>query len=150
VAGIGPGDEGELAVPEDRSLGRVIEKLRGALSRRTPPKDFSEDAVALMLERQAEFVEELGIEAIRIARRGHEDVVSAWNIAQADQIVRASSVGRLVIVAQSLGGLVGGAGLSQLFVVLAEKQPSTLGYVLATVSTVFGFAALTYGLTRRR
>jgi hypothetical protein len=135
---------------EDRSLGRIIERLRTDLSRKSPPSDFSPDAVALILERQAEFVEEVGVEAIRIARRGREDVVSAWDVEQADQIVRASSVGRFVVAAQAIGALIGGAGLAHLFVVLSETHPSTIGYILATTGTVGGLIALTYGLTRRR
>jgi hypothetical protein len=138
------------APEEDRSLSRIIARLRQGLSRRRPPRDFSEESLALILERQAEFVEELGLEAIAIARRAQSDVVSKVDVEQADRLVRASSASRVVVAAQSLGGVLLGAGLSGYVNVIFTKHPTTIEYVAATVFSVLGAAILTYGLTRRR
>jgi hypothetical protein len=133
----------------DPGLTRVLTTLRTSLTGKHAPRDFSQESVGALLERQVDYVEELGIEAILLARRARADVVSASDIQRADEVVRSGLRGRRLAGVEALGGLLAGAGIAELFTVLGESNPTTLGYVLAALSTVVGSMLLTYGLARR-
>jgi len=139
-------------VPEttsDAGIARVLTTLRTSLAGKHAPRDFSQESVGALLERQADYVEEIGVEAILLARRSRADVVSASDVERADELVRAGVRGRRLAGVEALGGLLAGAGIAELFTVLSQHHPSTLGYVLAAVSTALGSMLLAYGLARR-
>jgi hypothetical protein len=135
--------------PSDPGIARVLTTLRTSLAGKHSPRDFSQESVGALLERQADYVEEIGVEAILLARRSRADVVSASDVERADELVRSGVRGRRLAGVEALGGLLAGAGVAELFTVLSQSHPSTLGYVLAAASTVLGSALLAYGLARR-
>lgn len=146
-------DEGLAAVaPDIDGDGALQENLASLVSgldaKGGQPGDFSNAAVDALLDRRAEFVGELGLEAIRLARRSRADVVSASDVARADSLIRHSRVSRKAEAAKVVGGLFGGAGLGQMISVLSTSQPSTGALVFTFVSIIVGAVLLTYGLMR--
>lgn len=135
--------------PADPQLDAAIVAIANAMAGSRKPDDFTVQSLDRLLERQAAFVEEVGLEAIRNARRSRSDVVSAVDIEEADRIVRASPR-RASGLLEAFGGIVAGAALSQLLTVLSQKDPSTLAYVLAAGALVVGSILLTVGLVRGR
>jgi histone H3/H4 len=133
----------------DPGLARVLTTLRTSLAGKHAPRDFSQESVGALLEQQVDYVEEVGVEAILIARRAHADVVSAADVQRADELVRAGSRGRRLAGVEALGGILAGAGVAELFTVLSQTHPSTLGYVLASLSTVLGSMLLAFAFARR-
>ena len=63
-------------------------RLEGELARRERPVAFSQEALARLLDRPDEYLTELGVEAIRVARRADNDDVQAVNINEAERRVR--------------------------------------------------------------
>jgi histone H3/H4 len=131
-------------------LERVLARLTEDLQRPDGPSEFSDRSLSTLLERQTHYLEALGLEAIRVARRAHADTVSAADVENAARAIQGGPRGRLSRVLDPLGGLLAGAGLSQLYAVLsaASDSPSTLAYVLAAVSTVAGIAMLAFSIGR--
>jgi hypothetical protein len=141
---IGPTD----AIAHDPSLRRSVEVLRATLTRKDLPRDFSDESLARMLELQADYVEELGIDAIRRARRNKADVVSAEDFEQADRSIRAAARGRAWI--EALGGIFAGAGTGTFLQIAVEDNPSTVGLSVAAIVGLIGFVVTTAALAWRR
>jgi hypothetical protein len=138
--------------PDDlkQSLELVLARLSEDLQRPGGPTEFSDRSLSALLERQTHYLEALGLESIRTARRAHADSVSAKDVETASRILQGGPRRRLSRVLDPLGGLLAGAGLSQLYTVLSatSDKPSTLAYVLAAVSTVAGIAMLAFSIGR--
>jgi hypothetical protein len=83
----------ELLIPDpnlptgDRRAQQVFETLQSTLDARDAPKAFSTHGLARLLERQAEFLEELGVESIRIARRAGNYEVQPIDVDRAREIL---------------------------------------------------------------
>src|SRR3954452_1475192 len=97
-----PGTTLQGATP-DETLAQTLTSLQAALQTGRPPRDFSPESVGVLLERQSEYVEELGLEAIRIARRARADVVSAVDVEHADEIVRSAERARRSRLYETVG-----------------------------------------------
>jgi hypothetical protein len=129
-----------------------ISALAGGLGKRRGPKAFSEQATRELAIQQANFLEDMGIEAINRARRSQSDFVSASDVRSAEATLRdrgPTLPGRLL---EPAGGLLAGAGLAQLYSVLSAAKtspPSTSAYLIAAISTIIGIALLAFGLARR-
>lgn len=137
-------------LPEDPVLSKSIVELQAALQGKSHPRDFSRESLVALLERQAEYVEEVGLEAIRIAKSSQADFVSKRDIEKADEVVRsASGANGVGAFTEPVGGIILGAGLGQLLSVLAAEDPEALSYALATAACIIGVALLVYGITRR-
>jgi hypothetical protein len=57
-----------------------VSELAAALGKRRGPRVFSEHAVRELTIQQANFLEDMGLEAINLARRSQADVVSAADV----------------------------------------------------------------------
>lgn len=144
-----PDEQGQEQV-EDATLAQTLSSLQGALETGRAPSDFSDEGLGVLLDRQSEYVEELGLESIRIARRARADVVSAIDVERADEIVRGTARNRQARVSETLGGVLLGGGLGQLYAQIAlEDDATTLGWVVAAVSAALGLVLLTYSFARR-
>lgn len=141
-------DEGGKEVDEDAD--RILQSIASSLNKRRGPRGFTHEAIAALLQRQAEFVEDVATESIRRARSEQQDAVSASHIAASDAILRSKSRDTASNVQNALGGVLGGAGASGLISVLSTQDPSLAGYLLSTTSTVVGAVLLALGLARRR
>lgn len=136
--------------PPDPTLAHTLASLQGALQTGRPPREFSPEALGVLLERQSEYVEELGLEAIRVARRARADVVSAVDVQQADQLVRSAERVKHRRALETLGGLLAGAGLGLLGTQLADGDKATaIGWILGGVLTGVGLVLLTWALAAR-
>lgn len=123
--------------------------LERELARRERPTGFTDDSIVVLLEKQSQFVEDLGLAAIRQARRARADVVSAADVERAEEIVSAGSGGRRAIRLEALGGILAGAGLGEFIDVLSDKDPTALGIALPPVLMVIGAIVVTAALLRR-
>lgn len=103
----------------------------------------------MMRERESQYLDELGTEGIRQARRNRSDVVSAADIERADSLVRVSGQSRRATVLDTAGGILAGAGLGQLIDVLSQADPSATAVAISTGCLVPGIALVTLGLARR-
>jgi hypothetical protein len=134
----------------DTTLAETLTSLQAALQTGRPPRDFSEESVGVLLERQSEYVEELGLEAIRIARRARADVVSAVDVEHADEVVRSAERTRRGRIFETVGGILLGGGLGQLYAQIAlGDDATTVGWVVAIMSATAGLVLLTYAFSRR-
>ncbi|HEX2085065.1 MAG TPA: hypothetical protein VHF89_05240 [Solirubrobacteraceae bacterium] len=127
----------------------ALEALEAALAQRELPRGFSEPALDLLFERQAEFLEDVGLEAIRRARRGRSDFVSAADVERADEAVRGASPSRRAAWLEALGGVFAGGGLGEFVDVLSDEDPAAVAIALPAVLMVVGAVLLTAALLRR-
>lgn len=129
-----------------------ISELAAALGKRRGPRVFSEHAVRELTIQQANFLEDMGLEAINLARRSQADVVSAADVRTAETSLRSHGPSFPSRLLEPVGGLLAGAGLAQLYSVLSAPKtapPSNLAYLIAAISTVIGIGLLAFGLARR-
>jgi hypothetical protein len=129
-----------------------ISELALELGKRRGPKVFSQNAINELAVQQASFLQDVGFEAINTARRNQADVVSRADVQNAEATLRSRGPTFPARLLEPVGGLIAGAGLSQLYAVLSAPRnspPSVLAYSIATISTVIGIALLCFGLARR-
>jgi len=131
----------------DPSLERAMQALAGALARRTRPADFSDRSLATLFELQAEYVEDVGLEAIRQARRNGADVVSATDIERGDEAVRTG--GRWRGWGEAVGGIFAGAGIGTFLTIAVETHPSTVGLGVTGAFAAVGLVVTAASLARR-
>jgi hypothetical protein len=147
VAGLMESGDTEQAFKES------VTALAAGLGKRRGPAAFSEKAVQELAIQQANFLEDVGLDAINLARRNQADFVSASDVRAAESSLRSMPTSFPTRLFEPVGGLIAGAGLAQLYAVLSAPKsspPSTLGYLIAAISTSIGLALLMYGLARRR
>lgn len=126
-------DRGSTDRDRAREQLRTLQRLRA--------ESFSPNAVDTLVERQAEYLEEVSREATRIARRNRSDLVSAADVEAADQRLHQAAAGRLV---ETLGAAVFGAGLSEFAVVMTTSHPGRLGIALGCGGMILGLAAVAF------
>jgi len=136
----------------EQAFEKGIAELAAALGKRRGPRIFSENAVRELTIQQANFLEDVGLDAINLARRSQADVVSAADVRSAEASLRSRGPSFPSRLLEPVGGLLAGAGLAQLYSVLSAAKtatPSTLAYLLAALSTMAGIGLLAFGLARR-
>jgi hypothetical protein len=143
-----------LMAPGDteQAFKESVAALAAGLGKRRGPRAFSGQAVRELAIRQANFLEDVGLDAINLARRNEADFVSASDVRAAEASLRSRASSFPDRLLEPVGGLIAGAGLAQLYAVLSAPKsspPSTLGYLIAAVSTIIGIALLAFGLARR-
>lgn len=126
----------------------LANRLKAELGKTTQPSAFTQPGFQALVSAQDEYVEDLAVEAIRVARRSQADVVSKVQVDEARSRVRSAS--KRFASLELFGGLLGGAGISQLVTNLSsEGEVSTLGYGIATALTVVGVAMLVAAIVKR-
>jgi len=134
---------------DDSALNQALERIQQEFSE-DGPRDLSDEARAALLDVHAEFLEDLGVEAVRVAKRNQLDTVSARHIDEARVLVQSGSEPKVIQGVAAVGGIFAGAGAGQFLAVLSEKEPSTLGYALATLALVAGCLLLAGAWNRSR
>jgi hypothetical protein len=127
----------------EKSFEVAVSELATALGKRRGPRVFSDHAVRELTIQQANFLEDMGLEAINLARRSQADVVSAADVRTAEATLREHGSSFPSRIREPLGGLLSGGGIAQLYAVLSAPKsapPSTLSYLLAAISTIVGSA----------
>jgi len=141
-----PASDGQSGQPVDQRLDRALRTLNEALHG-GGARDFSDEALALVLKLQLDYVEEVGSEAIRLANRNRCDVVSANDFEQADQTVRGSPNGRAWF--EALGGIFAGAGIGTFLQIAVDTNPSVVGLSISGIVALGGFTTVAAALARR-
>jgi hypothetical protein len=126
----------------------ALSVMRQALAAHELPKAFSEDAWTELLKRESEFVGEVGLEAIRIARQKRSDSVSASDVGEADASIRRAGLGNLWTVAQTIGGVLAGGGVSGLIAEAGAKHAKTAPLAASIAGLVIGAAIIGFALGR--
>ncbi len=146
-------DDNEPGLDRDPAeIDEAIATIEQALNAHEMPEKFGDGAWREMSRREAEFFEELGLEAIRRARNGRNESVSRGHVDEADRMIRANRQADGVIALQTFGGIITGSGISGLIAALAEKQPSEVILLLSIAGLAIGASvvAFTAGFGRRR
>jgi histone H3/H4 len=113
------------------------------------PAHVSEQALQKLRVLPVQYFEDLLSAASRIARRNGSDVISASDVEAADRTLQSRPHRLLWITINTVGGLLGGAGLSQILQVLSAKdKPSVLALIFAIVPTVIGFVMMAISIPR--
>ncbi len=138
-----PGEREPASLAE---VDHALSLMRGALSAHPLPRKFSEPAWTELLKRESEFVAELGLESIRLARQKRCDVVSASDVGEADGSIRRAGLTSLIVGLQTIGGVLAGAGVSGIIAVLGEERPQDSLVALAAAGIVVGVALMMFTL----
>jgi hypothetical protein len=126
---------------DEHSLGYAVHTLDEALSGNDHPAEFSPASLERLAELHAAYVEEVGSAAIRQAQRNGVDVVSVVDIESGDRAVRSEA--RRKTWAESIGGILAGAGIGTFIQVALEAHPSTLGLSLSASMAAIGLVTMT-------
>jgi hypothetical protein len=129
-----------------------VSELAAALGNRRGPRVFSELAIKALATQQANFLEDMGLEAINLARRNQVDVVSAADVRAAEASLRSHRPSFASRLMDLVGSLLAAAGVTQLYSVVSATKaspPSNLAILLAFISTTIGTGLLAFGLRRR-
>ncbi len=96
----------------------------------------------------AEYLADLGMEAVRLARRENLHTVDQEQVDRAAESLRATRERNLANVANTIGGLIAGAGGASSYAVVFTSGPhSTVEVSTAIALCIIGFAILAAGIT---
>lgn len=137
-----PGRDLQALGRADPGLANSLTNIQRALGDRGPT-DLSEQAVAKVLDLQAEYLEDLIVGAAGEARRSRADTISESDVETADATLRVPRASLRSRAGSAIGGLLAGAGLGQFYAVISADNPTPLGYAVAFVSTVLGSVLIT-------
>jgi hypothetical protein len=135
---------------QDTALKKALDRIESEFDSKKGPRDISDEARAALLDAHAEFLENLGVEAVRAAKRSRLDTVSARHIDEAYVFIQSGSESKVVQGLATVGGIFAGAGAAQFLAVLSEDNPSKLGYVVATAALIVGFIFLIVAWNKTR
>lgn len=136
------------ASPLRIAAGRIDSELARRPSR---PMSMSRQAREALALAHAEYLGALGEESVRLARRDRLTTVDAEHVDQAiRRLGQARSGSTLSDAANSLGGLLAGAGVASVYSIVFMSGPhSTAELLTALALSTMGFSSLVYGLTSR-
>ena len=137
-----------MTPPVPANLVAAAARINSELSR-SGPMSISPAARARLEAVHAEFLGDVGQEAIRIARRASLATVDESHVDEAYQRIssKASSNG-LATILNTVGGLLGGASLASIYAIAFTDGPhGTAEIITALLFSIVGFALLAIGLT---
>jgi hypothetical protein len=137
------------AVPTNLAVAalRIDDELH---RRHSSPVTLSPQAGAALEVAYAEYLADLGQEAIRIARRDRLSIVDREHVEQAVARLglEAATGSALGNGANSIGGLLAGAGIASSYALAFTKGPhGTAEIITAIVLCIIGFSVLAIGMT---
>jgi hypothetical protein len=96
----------------------------------------------------AEYLGDLGEEAVRLARREHLSTVDRTHVIQAADRMGSDSSAVFPNIANSIGGLFAGAGLAGAYsIVFTSGKHSTAEIAVTLILSIVGFVLLAAGVT---
>jgi len=137
-----------MTPPVSNNLVAAAARINAELTR-SRPMSISPAARARLELVHAEFLGDVGQEAVRMARRASLATVDESHVSQAYERISsgANSNGPATIL-NTVGGLLGGAALASIYAIaFADSPHGTAEIVTALVLSVVGFALLAVGLT---
>lgn len=110
---------------------------------------FGEDAGSALAEAHANFLADLGIESVRLARKDRLQTVHRIHVEKAaDRLGAGSGSNNVASTCNTLGGLVAGAGLAGAYGLAFSSSPHSTAEQMVTLALcVVGFILLTVGIT---
>jgi hypothetical protein len=132
------------------NLTDAVERIDAELTRKSKKNmSLTPDAVAGLQEAHADYFADLGQEAIRLARKDRLRIVDREHVERAvARLGMGSSQSRVGNAANTLGGLLAGAGLAGGYGLAFTAGPHSTGEIVTTiVFCILGFFVLAVGLT---
>lgn len=128
-------------------LERIIETAEVEL-RQIHPGLFSPEGFQLLTERINEFIGELTVESVKVAKRHQSDSVSPAYVDQAREHLASGRPARWQRVVGGIGGIIFGVGLAAAGSMIQSGQYSTRGFVLSIVCIVLGMPAFMFHIMK--
>lgn len=128
-------------------LERIIRTAEVEL-RQISPGLFSSEGFERLTERINEFIGELTVESVRVAKRHQSDSVSPAYVDQASEHLASGKPAKWQRVVGGIGGIVFGVGLATAGSMIQTAQYSTAGFVLSIVCIVLGMPAFMFHIMK--
>lgn len=116
--------------------------------RQVQPGFFSPEGFQRLTERINEFIEELTLESIRIAKRHQSDSVSPAYVDKAREHLASGKPARWQRIVGDIGGIVFGVGLAVGGSMVQAGQYSTRGFLLSLICVIVGMPAFIFQLMK--
>ncbi|HEX7720785.1 MAG TPA: hypothetical protein VF397_01420 [Pyrinomonadaceae bacterium] len=129
--------------PASIELERVIKSAEVEL-RQIHPGLFSPEGFQRLTERISEFIGELTVESVKVAKRHQSDSVSPAYVDQASEHLASGKTARWQRVFGGIGGIVLGVGLSAAASMIQSGQYSTRGFLLSIICIIVGIPAFMF------
>src|SRR5713226_9856265 len=118
-------------------LERIIKSAEAEL-REIHPGLFSPEGFQRLTERINEYIGELTVESVKVAKRHQSDSVSPSYVDQASEHLTSGKPARWQRVVGGIGGIVLGVGLTAAGAMIQVSQYSTRGFLLSLTCIVVG------------
>lgn len=128
-------------------LRRIIETAEVEL-RQIHPGLFSSEGFERLTARINEFIGELTVESVKVAKRHQSDSVSPAYVDQAREHLTSGKPARWQRVVGGIGGIIFGVGLAAAVSMIQSGQYSTRGFVLSIVCIIFGMPAFMFHIMK--
>src|SRR2546430_2961911 len=128
-------------------LERIIKTAEVEL-RRIHPGLFSPEGFQRLTERINEYIGELTVESVKVAKRHQSDSVSPAYIDQASEHLVSGKPARWQRVLGGIGGIVLGVGLTAAGAMIQSGQYSTRGFLLSVICIVVGMPAFMFHIMK--
>lgn len=134
--------------PRGEPADDVSQTLQRALDSAGTPRRFSSYGLERLLRHQTEYLKDVGLEAIQVARRARNDEVQAVDVDRADEIVRAAR-GRTRRGYEAFGGILCGAGVSIWLPELFGRDPRMWLIAISVLVMLAGALMLVHAVSSR-
>ena len=128
-------------------LERIIKTAEVEL-RRIHPGLFSPEGFQRLTERINEYIGELTVESVKVAKRHQSDSVSPAYVDQASEHLVSGKPARWQKVLGGIGGMFLGVGFTAVVAMIQTAQYSTRGVVLSVVCIVVGMPAFMFHIMK--
>lgn len=135
------------------ALGAAAQQIQNELTRRpSKPMTLSAQAAAKLGIVHTEFFGDVGVEAVRIARRAGLDTVDEAHVNEAvSRVCQESQSSAIKIAGNTLGSIIAGIALTGWYSIVFTSGPHSNGeYVIAGVSSTVAGILLTIAFTGLR
>lgn len=120
-----------------RELERIIKTAEVEL-RQIHPGMFSPEGFQRLTERINEYIGELTVESVKVAKRHQSDSVSPAYVDQASEHLASGKPQKWQKVLGGIGGIIFGVGLTAAGSMIQSNQYSTRGVILSLVCIIVG------------
>lgn len=128
-------------MPNDSELNDEIRDLIQSADdelRSIPASPFSSNAYACLISKIGTYVSELITESLKVSKRHRADTVSAAHVEQASAYLVASTSSRLFRHLGTMGGILFGAGLSNILAMTIANQYTPLSTIISLALGIIG------------
>jgi histone H3/H4 len=112
------------------------------------PLPFSEPAFARAKEKVEEFTRQLAVESIKTAKRHRADTVSSADVEHASQYLVSSTSHKIYKHVGTLGGIMLGAGFSNVLAMMTTGQFTTTGVASSCLLAAVGAFMVSFHIAK--